>query len=127
MNSVVKMQYLIILEYDTWGKILFSSEDYNETVSRYLRVLTDARKVKDEETWLFCAYRLEALLRYKISHWTNAIIEYLMTERTKFCGIYIIKCNGVFDHNKLKRMFSNYYSRQINTLDSFIHFELTLN
>ena len=121
------MKYLILIEYDKFGKVLFSSEDYDETVSKYLRVLTDARTVKDEEIWLFCTHRLEALLHYKISHWTNEIIEYLMTERIKFCGIYMIKCNGEFDHNKLKRMFSNYYSRQITTLDNFIHFELTLN
>lgn len=120
------MNYLIILEYDNWGKVLFSTESYAEAKSRFLAEFEKASKVRDSDIYTYCTFKPN-VLRYRINHYSNEITEYLMAKGTKFCGIYIIKCNGEFDHNKLKRMFPNYYSRQINTLDSFIYLELTLN
>ncbi|MCT4012722.1 hypothetical protein HZQ24_10265 [Elizabethkingia anophelis] len=121
------MKYLILLEYDKCGKVLFSTEDYDVAISKLLREFEMANKVNDSDIYAYCTIRPNIHMNYKISHYTNEITEYLMAKGTKFCCIYVIKCNGEFDHNKLKRMYSNYYSRQINTLDSFIYFEYNLN
>ncbi|WP_047034462.1 hypothetical protein [Elizabethkingia anophelis] len=121
------MKYLILLEYNKCGKVLFSTEVYDEAVSRFLAEFEEANKVNDSDIYAYCTLRPNAHLSYKISHYSNEVTEYLMAKGTKFCFIYIIKCNGRFDHNKLKRVFSNYYSRQITTLDSFIYFEYNLN